>query len=223
MGTDTLQALHSSYMPEIDAQVYSGFEVVSQLDPSLINELGQYRSDETWGVCDAFRTDSDGSIRENSEVMEYELGRGWEGLPEDESFRTAYDQIRNTILTDASQTYGTSNLEAMIQITHSGSDLDQVSRTDFDNVPHLDFVGLNGQRVLVYYASNASPTRIFVGGFPFKGFADDYSQEPGFDNLVETTPEPNELVRAEAITCIHAPDEPVAHRIFIRAFVEAVE
>lgn len=212
-------SISSFVFPEIGQEVTSTYNEVGQLDPSVLETLAAHHPDKAWAMCDAFSTTESGILLPNQEVLKYQQQMGWEPLPGEEDFQAAYRQVRDRIISDASVELDSKALALMIQIKHSG--LKPGPLDDYDNVPHLDFVSLNGQKVLIYYLSSKSPTKIFTGKFTFQGFLDDYSQHPDFAHLKEEQPRDNQLVRALGITCLHAPATPSPGRIFIRAFVEA--
>ncbi len=209
----------SPQIPEIGEQAYSGYTEVSRLDPDVLQILTQHRPLDSWAICDAFSTGSTGTSP-NEEVLRYQGNMGWDRLPPDQDFQTAFHAVRDKIIRDAEAVLGSNRLGVMIQAKRTGPYSQPLD--DYDKVPHLDFVRLD-QRVLAYYLSTASPTKFFVGSFIFREFLDDYSKSPDFTNLKVQQPLPNQLVRAEGITCIHAPAAPGANRLFIRAFVESIE
>lgn len=208
------------HFPAEGELVRSAFEPVSDLDPSLLAGLGGYRPDETWGIGDAFTVNAIGQVIPDPEVLAYKRLIGWEPVPQDRVFEPRYRMLRNTIIQDARQALNSLRLKAVIEVSHSGPDPSEDRH--YDQVPHLDVVSLLGQRVLLYFAADRETTRFYSGQYRHAGFLDDYSVQPDFDDLTEERPDPNQLVRAEGITLLHAGNIPTPHRVFVRAFVEDV-
>ncbi|HUP26353.1 MAG TPA: hypothetical protein VM124_01760 [Candidatus Limnocylindrales bacterium] len=206
--------------PEEGELVNSSFNSVTYINPLVLEDLLDYKPDEAWGVGDAFTyMDSLGLVFPDKEALRYKQLTGWKPLPDDQKFRTAYNSVRNTIIGDALTTLGSPVIKGVIELSHSGPNPKEDRH--YDQVPHLDVVSLLGQRVLLYFAANTETTRLLTGPYRFAGFIDDYSQQPDFSALKEERPDPNQLVRAEGITLLHAGNKPVPNRLFIRAFAEA--
>jgi hypothetical protein len=208
------------HFPEDGELVTSSFESVCQLDPSAMESLEYYAFNRPWAVGDAFvYMDSLGLLIPDRENLRYKQKMGWNPVPDDSDFQTGYNSVRNAIIRDAVTTLGNPLIKGVIEVSSSGPDPKEGRH--YDEVPHLDVVSLLGQRVLLYFAANKNTTRLLTGQYNFAGFIEDYSQQPDFHGLREERPNPNQLVRAEGITLLHAGSEPSPNRIFIRAFMEA--
>ena len=210
------------HFPEEGELVTSSFEPVCQLDPATMESLEYYEFNRPWAIGDAFvYMDSLGLLIPDRENLRYKQRMGWNPVPDDSDFLAGYNTVRNAIIRDAVATLGNPIIKGVIEVSNSGPDPKEGRH--YDEVPHLDVVSLLGQRVLLYFAANKDTTRLLTGSYRFAGFIDDYSQQPDFNGLAEQRPEPNQLVRAEGITLLHAGNEPSPNRIFIRAFMEVAQ
>jgi len=212
--------------PELGETVTSDFTVVHQFEPDVLEPIAKYRSNEAWGMCDAFMATDSGLLVPGRDDLRYHRLQQWEDLPgwsllSEVKFQTAYAEVRSRIIRDAMTLFGTSAIAALVQIKHSGPE--PAPLDDYERAAHLDFVGQLGQRVVVYHVSTKAPTVFSTGEYPYAGFLDDYATLPEFVNLTPKQPNNNALIRTEGITGIHAPDtQQPANRIHLRALVEPV-
>lgn len=209
------------HFPDQDELVRSSFESVGLLDPSVLESLANYKSGEPWGVGDAFTVNSSGVVTPTPETTRYKRSLSWEAVPDDPTFRSSYLLLRDSVIRDAQSTLNSTSIHGVVEVKHTGPEPSEEAH--YDQVPHLDVVSLLGQRVLLYLVANKETTRLYTGWYKFAGFVDDYSKQPDFNNVTEHRPEPNELIRAEGITLLHAGSTPAPNRLFVRGFVEAAE